>query len=93
MATGISGQEKLSPDSLNAALPHKDPHPLPLASDTPLLIYPNRLSEADVLSSLRTSFIQMDGEAHSSLIQKIPTNSLVLADNLFGLTQGNAYLS
>lgn len=85
MATGISGQEKLSPDSLNAALPHKDPHPLPLASDTPLLIYPNRLSEADVLSSLRTSFIQMDGEAHSSLIQKIPTNSLVLADNLFGL--------
>jgi adenine-specific DNA-methyltransferase len=85
MATGILGQEKLSADSLNAALPHKDPHPLPPDSATPLLVYPNRLSEAEVLSPLPASFVQVDAAARATPIQQIPANSVILADNLFGL--------
>ena len=85
MATGILGHEKLSADSLNAALPHKDPHPLPSDSDTPLLVYPNRLSKNEVLSSLRASFMRVDAAGGAIPIQKIPLNSLILADNLFGL--------
>lgn len=85
MATGILGHEKLSADSLNAALSHKEPHPLPSGSDTPLLVYPNRLPEAEVLSPLRASFLQVDAAGHATPIQQIPVNSLMLADNLFGL--------
>lgn len=85
MATGISGHEKLSADSLNAALPHKDPHPLPSDSDTPLLVYPNRLSETEVLAPLQASFVQVEADGRATPIERIPANSVMLADNLFGL--------
>jgi adenine-specific DNA-methyltransferase len=85
MATGILGKEKLSADSLSAVLPHKDPHPLPSDSDTPILVYPNRLSEAEVLSPLQASFLQIDSDGHAAPIEKVTANSLMLVDNLFGL--------
>ncbi|CAA9889498.1 Modification methylase EcaI [Candidatus Methylobacter favarea] len=85
MATGILGHEKLSADSLSAALPHKDPHPLPSDAVAPSLVYPNRLTKAEVLSPLYASFIQVDTDGRTAPIQQVSNNSLILADNLFGL--------
>lgn len=85
MATGITGYEKLSTDSLTAALPHKDPHPLPPRDDDARLTYPNRLSEAEILQPLPASFVALDSAGKAAAVAPIEPNSFVLSDNLFAL--------
>ena len=85
MATGILGREKLSADSLTAALPHRDPNALPSPEDQPTLTYPNRLSETDVLRPLPVSFVALDDGGKSTPVASIQPNSFILADNLFAL--------
>lgn len=83
MATGISGYEKLSADSLTAAIPSRDPHPLPSSADLALLDYPNRLSEAQILTPLPVSFTAVNSNGIGEPLHSLNADSLVLADNLF----------
>jgi len=85
MATGVSGYEILSENSSNAARPHDHLQPLPAASDVPVWSYPNRLPEADVISSTESSFSEINRHGHAAPVRQIEANSLVLADNLVGL--------
>lgn len=85
MATGISAHEKLSEDALTATMPHRDPHPLPGDRDEPLLIYPNRLPESEILQPLPAGFSRISKGGVPTQVEEIKPNSLVLADNLFGL--------
>jgi len=83
MATGISGREKLSADALLASIPGRDPHPLPAASAMPVMHYPNRLTEKEVLEYLPSNFI-IPGQ--KKFVRATgPNNKLMLCDNLFGL--------
>ena len=85
MATGVTKQEQLSADALTATMPHRDPHPLPLAAAKPVLDYEGRLSEAEVLRPLSAGFrhVAADGTAGD---ESSPTDTaLMLTDNLFGL--------
>lgn len=85
MATGISAHEKLSEDALTAAMPNRDPHPLPGDKDQAILTYPNRLSEAEILKPLPVGFTRVSEHGDHLKVDGISPNSLVLADNLFGL--------
>jgi adenine-specific DNA-methyltransferase len=85
MATGVIGAERLNPDALIAALPHRDPHPLPDAGPIATLHYPNRLSVSEILEPLKTTFTAVDRTGRLIRDSTIKPNALVLTDNLFGL--------
>jgi len=85
MATGVTKQEQLSEDALTAVLPHRDPHPLPGGKAVPMLQYPGRLDEAEVLKLPRAEFRVVEGEGQLGLPMVPGPSSLLLTDNLFGL--------
>ncbi|MFI3904732.1 site-specific DNA-methyltransferase [Ochrobactrum sp. S1502_03] len=84
MATGVSKRERLGKDTKTAALPHRDPHPLPDSNTPPLLAYENRLDSSEILTKISTSFMSVDHDGLSG-VRSVEPNSLVLTDNLFGL--------
>lgn len=85
MATGITTNEKLSKDALTAAMPHRDPHPLPDVKDIATLVYPNKISEREALVPLEAKFSRISKQGESQKVDGIFPNSLVLSDNLFAL--------
>lgn len=84
MATGVSKREQLGIDAITASQPHRDPHPLPQPGSIPSLTYPGRLDAKESIRPIDTSFVRVtaDGARHKTTVRP---NSLVLADNLFGL--------
>jgi len=84
VATGINKREKLSADALTAALPHRDPNPLPGLGATARLEYPGRLSEKEIIKPLKAEFVRLKGKTTPTPATLEP-NSFVLADNLFAL--------
>lgn len=85
MATGVTKQEQLSEDAPTATLPHRDPHPLPGASATPILQYEGRLSNAEVLEPLHATFRHVAADGSMGDACGPSASSLMLTDNLFGL--------
>lgn len=85
MATGVTKREVLSADALTASLPHRDPHPLPPASASPVLQYEGRLPEAAVLKALPVRLRHVERDGSMGEIARPSDGALILADNLFGL--------
>lgn len=85
MATGVTKQEQLSEDALTATLSHRDPHPLPGSSITPILQYEGRLSEIEVLEPLQATFRHVAADGSMGSARGPSASSLMLTDNLFGL--------
>jgi adenine-specific DNA-methyltransferase len=84
MATGISGKEQLSEDSLTAIFPYKDKIPLPCV-DRIELSYSNKASISEVLEPVQTSFVVIDKEVVVEHGVVDCADSLILTDNLLGL--------
>lgn len=85
MATGVTKLEVLSADALTAALPHRDPHPLPGATEMPVLQYGQRVSEKEVLEPLPITFRHVRANGGMGDICQPSSSALMLTDNLFGL--------
>lgn len=82
MATGITAREQHSPDALTAAIPGRDPNPLPDQSAVATLSYPGRLDAAQIIAPIQNSFVRPDQPEAPVALEP---NALVLCDNLVGL--------
>ncbi|MEO2268717.1 site-specific DNA-methyltransferase [Pseudoalteromonas sp. YIC-656] len=85
MATGINKNEQHSEDALLAGSVKTEPFPLPSCNDQIVLSYPNKVSEAEVLQCVEHDYVQLTQDGNAEGIEAVPLNSLVLADNFFGL--------
>ena len=59
MATGVSKREQLGMNTITAAQPHRDPHPLPQPGSEAVLTYPGRLSPDEAVRPIQTSFVHL----------------------------------
>jgi len=82
LATGITAREKHSPDALTAAIPGRDPYPLPDPSAVATLTYPGRLEADQVIAPIQSSFVRPD---RPETPIDLEPNAFVLCDNLVGL--------
>lgn len=88
MATGILKNEKLSEDALLAGGIKTEPFPLPEGDAQITLQYPNKVSKEEILGCVEHSYLSMD-KSDASLVESIPTNTFLLADNFYGLKKLN----
>ncbi|HGW6405097.1 TPA: site-specific DNA-methyltransferase, partial [Escherichia coli] len=84
MATGINKSEKLSIDSLLADSAKSEPFDLPKNEQKISFVYPNKISKEDLLKPVDQKYISLKNKRKTN-IELIPTDSLILADNYFGL--------
>lgn len=84
MATGISKHEKHSEDAKTAVRPHLDPVPLPKPNAQVSLQYSGKASEEEILAPVELSFSIIEKNRFTE-VPRIPDDSFVLSDNLFGL--------
>lgn len=85
MATGINKNEKFGEDALLAGGINTEPFPLPDCSDAIQLIYPNKVSEEEILQCIEHDYISISKGGACNSINNIPSNSFVLADNFYAL--------
>lgn len=84
MATGINKSEKLSNDSLLADSAKSEPFDLPTNEQKIGFTYPNKVSSKELLKPIEQHYIAFN-EKQKNNITSVPENSLILADNYFGL--------
>jgi adenine-specific DNA-methyltransferase len=84
MAVGLNKAELAGDDSVLATRQHHLSPPLPPLKAKVTLSYPGKLSEADVLLPVPTSY-QMIGKSGVDATEKVTSNSIMWADNWFAL--------
>ncbi|WP_199556970.1 site-specific DNA-methyltransferase [Enterobacter kobei] len=84
MATGINKSEQLSIDSLLADSAKSEPFALPTNDQSICFVYPNKISKDELLKPVKQKYIAFEKDS-KKYINSIPTDSLILADNYFGL--------
>ncbi|BAO43894.1 site-specific DNA-methyltransferase [Thiolapillus brandeum] len=85
MATGIVKGEQHSEDALLADSTNTEHFPLPDNEEMPSLTYSNKLTVEEILREVEHHYTSVDRDGTTTAIETIPRNSLVLADNFFGL--------
>jgi adenine-specific DNA-methyltransferase len=85
MATGIVKGEKLSEDTLLAESAKSEKYPLPENNEEIIFHYPNKMSEHDVLEYSGHQYIKVLKKGSTKALDTIEPNSIILADNFFGL--------
>lgn len=63
----------------------QEPFGLPAGDAQVELVYPNKLSEREILASCESAFVSVDKMGVPSAIDTIEPNSLVFSDNFYGL--------
>lgn len=83
MAVGLNKAELAGDDSVLATKFHQSP-PLPSSEARVSLSYPGKLAESEVLTSVSTTY-QKIGKSKDPVNGKVGPNSIIWADNWFGL--------
>lgn len=63
----------------------QEPYSLPEGNEQVELVYPNKLSEADIFASCESKFVTVDKNGMTNPVDQIAPNSLLFSDNFFGL--------
>ncbi|OKP24230.1 site-specific DNA-methyltransferase [Serratia fonticola] len=85
MATGVSKNERISKDSLLAGSVKSELFELPSNIEGITINYKNKISESDILKRDNQKFITINNDHNVVDVNPIPVNTLLLADNFFGL--------
>lgn len=84
MATPINKSEQKSEDAITADSIKNEPFPLPGGGSQIKLQYENKVTEEQILSCIDHKFFEVT-DANQKSVDDIPANTLMLADNFFGL--------
>lgn len=84
MAVGLNKAELAGDDSVLATKFHHQSPPLPSSEARISLSYPGKLSESEVLATINTTY-QKIGKSKNVVTEKVSPNSIIWADNWFGL--------
>jgi len=84
MSVGLNKAELAGDDSVLANKFHHQLPPLPPLKAKITISYPGKLTEADVLAAVQTTYKQV-GKSGGRSTSKISPNSIIWADNWFGL--------
>ncbi|RJF58458.1 site-specific DNA-methyltransferase [Serratia inhibens] len=85
MATGVSKNEKSSKDSLLAGSVKSEIFELPENNEVISINYKNKITKEQLLKKQALDFVHLDNVQSAVEIKNIPENTILLADNFFGL--------
>ena len=85
MTKRASKQIKIESGEVAEKIYAQEPFALPDANAQVELIYPNKVSEKDLLTSCDSTFVAMSKMGGADSISAISPNAIVFADNFFGL--------
>ena len=84
MAIGLNKAELAGENSVLATRSHHQSPPLPLEKVKISITYPGKITEKEVLETVKTTY-QKIGQSKEKVTGKIGSNSIIWADNWFGL--------
>ena len=84
MATGITKREQHSLDAISALDLCHEPFPLPNGGHVVTLQYAHKAPEEAIVEDFRTKFVSAE-ESKARLLDRLPHDCFVLADNFFAL--------
>ena len=86
MATGITKREQHSLDAISALDLCNEPFPLPVDGPAVTPQYANKAPEDAIVHNFNAEFVSAE-ESHGRLLDRLPDNCFVLADNFFALNK------
>ena len=86
MATGITKREQHSLDAISALDLCNEPFPLPNGRHVITAEYANKAPEGAIIDNFKAEFVSVE-ESQEHLLDHLPDNCLVLADNFFVLNK------